>query len=493
MASDEERDGLDNLNEELDKDDDDLAADQATVDLKTLTGQQLVDAKRLSTSCFALKQIPFGDLTKEQKKILKDEEHWNNIKKNFRHIRQLHTYGKSRKSKQGKNIACCGHLCIHGELHWFCHKCQIFSGFSPCCTQADRNSHCPAGRLMTMEAIKLRSTAITKINLDLKEGIVPGWRIFKQPTDDVNDGASTSQQSDTAMDTEDKNNNNINNESDTESAIDGDVTATTVRRGERKPRPTSTNCPPVIDRGDAGSYKNVMQELRKLGVPCVPLQPSADVVHFGVKLDEEWLDLIDGRLDELRTSWLMENADVDSLPPTEVLMVDAAPFDRAGAPLQIAPLQFPAVERHGVLPKAFNGRSDVRLTQQDLAGWEEQLKFVLHSLSLSKTLHTTAVLTHQKEREQRNTQQTDEPHAKTRRSSRRKTGSESATPTFEANPLEHVDAAATKAIDDAAKVVVSCLVDTVVARRRAILVPGAARKDKIAVLTRPITNTDSLA
>ena len=65
MASDEERDGLDNLNEELDKDDDDLAADQATVDLKTLTGQQLVDAKRLSTSCFALKQIPFGDLTKD--------------------------------------------------------------------------------------------------------------------------------------------------------------------------------------------------------------------------------------------------------------------------------------------------------------------------------------------------------------------------------------------------------------------------------------------
>ena len=151
------------------------------------------------------------------------------------------------------------------------------------------------------------------------------------------------------------------------------------------------------------------------------------------------------------------------------------------------------MERHGVLPKAFNGRSDVRLTQQDLAGWEEQLKFVLHSLSLSKTLHTTAVLTHKKEREQRNATHTDEPHAKTRRSSCRKVGSESVTPTLEANPMEHVDAAATKAIDDAAKVVVSCLVDTVVARRRAILVPGAARNDKIAVLTRPITNTMSLA
>ena len=491
MASDEERNGLDDIKQENERDDDELEADQAAVDLKRLTGQQLVDAKRLSTSCFALKQIPFGDLTKDQKKILKDEEHWNNVKKNFRHIRQLQTYGKSRKIK-GKNIACCGHLCIHGELHWFCHKCQIFSGFRPCCTRADRNSHCPAGRLMTMEAIKLRSTAITKIEDDLKEGIVPGWRIFKQP-DDADDGASTSQQNDTVMDTDDKNNNNINDDSDTESAQNGDVTATTVRRGERKPRPTSTNCPPVIDRGDAGSYKNVMQELQKLGVPCVPLQPSADVVHFGVKLDEEWLELIDGRLEELRTSWLMEHADTDSLPPTEILKVDAAPFDRDGAPLQISPLQFPAVERHGVLPKAFSGSSDVRLTQQDLAGWEEQLKFVLHSLSLSKTLHTTAVLTNQKEREQRNTQHNDEPHAKTRRSSRRKPGSESATPTPEANPMEHVDAAATQAIDDAAKVVVSCLVDTVVARRRAILVPGAARNDRIAVLTRPITNTNSLA
>ena len=103
------------------------------------------------------------------------------------------------------------------------------------------------------------------------------------------------------------------------------------------------------------------------------------------------------------------------------------------------------------------------------------------------------MLTNQKEREQRNTQHNDEPHAKTRRSSRRKPGSESATPTPEANPMEHVDAAATQAIDDAAKVVVSCLVDTVVARRRAILVPGAARNDRIAVLTRPITNTNSLA
>ena len=119
-------------------------------------------------------------------------------------------------------------------------------------------------------------------------------------------------------------------------------------------------------------------------MPCVPLQHCADVIHHSVKLDEERLDLIDCRLDELRTCWRMKYADVDSLPPVEVLKVDAAPFDRDGSTLQISPLQFPAVEPHGVLPKVFSGRSDGHLTQQDLAGWEEQLKFVLHSLPLSK-------------------------------------------------------------------------------------------------------------
>ena len=341
---------------------------------------------------------------------------------------------------------------------------------------------------MTMESIKIRSTAIFKVQSDLKEEIVPGWRIFKQPiAEETNQGASTlkaDRSDDTAMDT-DLNNNNDNKEIDTESAIDDDVQITTVRRGEIKPLPTSTNCPPVIDRGDAGSYKDVMAELRQLGVDTIELQPSADV--------KQWLELIDNRLSELRTHWLQEGSDVDSLPPTKILDVDAAPFDRDEAPLLIKPLQFPAVERHGVLPKAFSGKSDVRLTQRDLAGWEEQLKFVLHSLSLAKTLHLTAVLTHQKEQQERNSQKTEEPTHKTRRSSRRKPSAEAAPTTPETNPLEDTNAAATKAIDDAAKVVVGCLVDTVVARRRAILAPGASRIDKVAVLTRTITNTDSLA
>ena len=56
-----------------------------------------------------------------------------------------------------------------------------------------------------------------------------------------------------------------------------------------------------------------------------------------------------------------------------------------------------------------------------------------------------------------------------------------------------MDEAATTALDDTAKVVVNCLVDIVVARRRAITVKGATRQEKIAILTRTITNTNELA
>ena len=56
-----------------------------------------------------------------------------------------------------------------------------------------------------------------------------------------------------------------------------------------------------------------------------------------------------------------------------------------------------------------------------------------------------------------------------------------------------MDDAATTALDDTAKVVVNCLVDIVVARRRAVMVKEATRQDKIAILTRPIANTNELA
>ena len=181
------------------------------------------------------------------------------------------------------------------------------------------------------------------------------------------------------------------------------------------------------------------------------------------------------------------------MPFSEVLHVDAAPFDKEGDPLVIAPLQFPAAERLGVALRSFSGESLVRLTQQDLAGWEEQLKFVLHSLSFVKSLHTTAVQTHQKELEERNTQRNKGTNPKSRRTTRASTGSGQATPTLESYPLIHVDAAATTALNDTAKIVVNCLVDIVVARRRAVMVKGATRTYKIAILTRTITNTNELA
>ena len=137
MASDtnSEANGLNGIKQELEKDDEELKSDQALVDLAQMTGTQLADARRMASSCDVLRQHAFGELTKDQKKILKDEEHSNEVKLKFKYEKQLHTYGKSGKSKQGKNIACCGHLCIHGELHWFCHKCQVFSRFRPCCLQ----------------------------------------------------------------------------------------------------------------------------------------------------------------------------------------------------------------------------------------------------------------------------------------------------------------------------------------------------------------------
>ena len=59
--------------------------------------------------------------------------------------------------------------------------------------------------------------------------------------------------------------------------------------------------------------------------------------------------------------------------------------------------------------------------------------------------------------------------------------------------MVHVDEAATTAVDNAAKVLVDCFVDVVVARRRAIAVRGTQRAELVAILTRSITNTSALA
>ena len=87
------------------------------------------------------------------------------------------------------------------------------------------------------------------------------------------------------MDTQD---NNKTKKSDMESTPDDDLQATTARLGKRKLLPAYTDSLPVIDRDDAGSFKDVMSELKNFGVPCVPLAASADVIHFGVALDESW-------------------------------------------------------------------------------------------------------------------------------------------------------------------------------------------------------------
>ena len=83
------------------------------------------------------------------------------------------------------------------------------------------------------------------------------------------------------------------------------------------------------------------------------------------------------------------------------------------------------MERQGVVPRALSGNAAVRLTQKDLAAWEEQLKYALHCLSFAKVLHTTAVSVHHTLFEDRNTQRENSGEStpqKVRRSSRLKPG-----------------------------------------------------------------------
>ena len=171
--------------------------------------------------------------------------------------------------------------------------------------------------------------------------------------------------------------------------------------------------------------------------------------------------------------------------------MDAAPFEAEKMLLGIAPLKFPAVETQGVRLASFSGESTVRLTQQDLAAWEEQLKYTLHALSLVKTLSTKARVTHQRVyADQNNNSSAAGSHPK---KSKRKSTNSSPTAMLVDYPLEHVETAAVGALDDAAKAIVETLVSVIVARRRSIVSKTATRADTIALLTLPITNTNTLA
>ena len=82
------------------------------------------------------------------------------------------------------------------------------------------------------------------------------------------------------------------------------------------------------------------------------------------------------------------------------------------------------------------------------------------------------------------------PHAK---KGKRKSTNSSPTAMLDDYPLVHVETAAVTALDDAAKAIVETLVSVIVARRRSIVSKTATRDAKIALLTLPIANTNTLA
>ena len=119
------------------------------------------------------------------------------------------------------------------------------------------------------------------------------------------------------------------------------------------------------------------------------------------------------------------------------------------------------------------------------------MEYTLHALSFVKTLSTRARVTHQRVyADKNNNSSASVPHTKR---TKRKSTTGSPTPTLGDYPLEHVEAAAVGALDDAAKAIVETLVSVIVARRRSIVSKTATRAEKIAFLTLPIANTDTLA
>ena len=486
MANNVQQNGLNHLRDEVDQDAHDFA---------NMTGEQMERHRRAMASCDTLKKMRVQDLSPAQKKALQAQKKWEEVKKLITTVEQLHTFGKGRDMGKGKEVAECGHERVTGDLHWYCHKCQVFSGLEPCCLRIDFNTRCPTGKQMDEDVIKNRAGKIYQWQQKKANSQYPAWRVAALPpaSEPGTSSGVTHRRSARAIRRPDYKDPSESGDIDREMDTNDEEERQKVvpDKGEVKPLAASTDCLPVIPRGEPGAYADVMSELKKLGEECVLLSPSSDVIHYGVPLDEQWVELINTRLVELSAHWRSQGTPVDVTPPSKDLAVDAAPFEAEKMLLGIAPLKFPAVATQGVRLASFSGESLVRLTQQDLAAWEEQLKYTLHALSFVKTLSTRARVTHQLVHADRNNNQPT-PVTQSKRQKRKSTAS-SPTAMLEDYPLNHVETAAVTALDDAAKAIVETLVSVIVARRRSIVSKTATRDAKIALLTLPIANTNTLA
>ena len=151
MANNVQQNGLNHLQNEN---------DQEARQFANMTGEEIERQKRALASCDTLRRMRVQDLSPAQKKALQAQKRWDEVKHLITTVEQLHTYGKGRDMGKGKEVAECGHERVTGDFHWYCHKCQVFSGLEPCCLRLDVDSRCPTGKQMDEDVIKSRAGKI---------------------------------------------------------------------------------------------------------------------------------------------------------------------------------------------------------------------------------------------------------------------------------------------------------------------------------------------
>ena len=423
----------------------------------------------------------------------------------------IEAFGYSYSDNRGKTIAQCGHEAVSGELHRVCHKCQVFSRFPPCCTNLSQL--CDVGKSMPHASTMKRCDMIKRWKIMKNLDQYPDNKITKYyPLGHYKDETSSTVDAndDQDMYVDPYGNNEPQQEPPNWKPPTGEeIIGQVLQNGDVKPPPTSINVPSFLPRGSAKDYQAAVGELEDIGKPTVKILNDEDGnEQKGLPLDTRVIDMINTRLEELKKHWMQPDTDIDMIPNTIVMTMNVAPYEGKDSPLPIRPLQFPPVETKGVRPAPFIPESTVTMTHMDLGFIEQLLKYGLYALTYSKKLTEGAS---EVEREyiakvRRNIVEERDfndgfedganPDASKKKHKRKSTNTASTTTTDGCTDaegysyaMEEVDNALDQSMRDANTALAVALVNVVVARRRSIIAPRAARKEKVALLTRPITNT----
>ena len=369
----------------------------------------------------------------------------------------------------GDTYAGCGHLCVHGELHWLCHKCRVVSGKKLCCkTLADR---CPIGALMGQTEYLARNQQVAHWEKRVKAGHFPTFNgpLAAEKIADKLAATAVAQPPHKTM-------LKLVEERQAE-------TATPKRAKKRKQEPSveSEEIPSKLARSGTHDFDDdLLTDMGTLGYQSVALRPTPDASQKrGLTLREDVTQLINQTLTEARGHWLQDDVSLDSFPQLDTPGLDAAIYDSGESSLLIQPLQFPDVRTPGVKPAVLLASAKVASTQEELAYLEELLKTSL--LAASNAIDFSAY-------NQIAAQSRGEGKA-VRKSTRARTNGAD-TPVADQRAIND---AVSHTQFDVVKGLVTALVIVIVSRRRAVLDQTQMTREEYAtLLTQPFANTASL-